>query len=139
MSLSSISQGSSSLRGESGSYQVTVNTILADDILEIFKASEAVVKIDIESLECKALQESKRFFETVKVHALFMEWIHIQKFLGRQDEDEQCLHNLVNHLRDVGLKPYAMDYQFDFNNKNKSLLSYNNMKQWPMDIVWIRN
>ena len=129
-------KGASSLWGQNGSYQVKVQTILVDDLLEVFDAPEAVIKIDIESSECKALEGSKRFFEKVKVQAVFMEWFHIAEFLGRQDEDEACVLEMVRRLRKYGLQPYGLHTKFDFENKTNSPLSEEDMKSWPMDLVW---
>ena len=129
-------KGASSLRGENGNYQVTVQTILVDDLLEVFDAPEAVIKIDIESSECKALEGSLRFFEKVKVQAVFMEWFHLAEFLGRQDEDEYCVLDMVRRLRKYGLLPYGLHTQFDFEDKTESPLADEDINSWPMDLVW---
>ena len=112
-------------------------TILFDDLLEVFTDKEAVIKMDIESAECRALKNSTQFFNKVKAHAIFMEFQKSSRneSLGQPGE-RTCFKDMVIYLRFIGFEPWVVDPQFDY--RSKQALLDKHMASWPGDIVWIR-
>ncbi|XP_063428252.1 uncharacterized protein LOC134711536 [Mytilus trossulus] len=54
----------------------TVDSILLDDILEIFKFdNKVIIKMDVETFELKILEGADKFFSTVEVEAIVLEFV----------------------------------------------------------------
>ncbi|KAH9512984.1 hypothetical protein Btru_035529 [Bulinus truncatus] len=56
-----------------GGYCTSV-TLTLDDLLYVVSTKSAIIKIDIEGYECKALATASHFFSVIKVPYIFMEW-----------------------------------------------------------------
>ena len=59
-----------------------VTTIVMDDLLEVVDFQHAVMKIDIEGHERRALFHADRLFDNVNVDYIFMEWIKLRGFVS---------------------------------------------------------
>ena len=65
-----------------------------------------------------------------------MEWFQIAEFLGHKDKNEASVLKMVCHFRKYSLQPYGLHKKFDFENKTNSPLPDEDMKSWPVDLVW---
>ena len=132
-------QGGSSIVWRRSGVGPTVETIFFDDLLEVFRDAEAVVKMDIEAAEPRALAVSYKFFQQVNVHVIFMEWDLLKRLFydnaGRADERRRAV-GMTRHLRSLGFSPAMIPESF--NQCKYKYLDTVPMSQWPMDIVWVR-
>ena len=120
-------------------HQENILTILFDDLLEVVKDTEVVIKMDIEGSECRALQNSTQFFSEIKVHAIFMEFMNLRKYLGGESmtTGKRCVFNMVAYLRGLGFVPRDLKTNFKFG--GQAPLEDTAMRKWPNDIVWTRS
>ena len=125
--------GSSSIESfvDDGSIQET-STILMDDLLEVIAFKEAIIKIDIEGSEAKAFCHSDRLFEEVYVHAIFMEWSHINKMASKSDKNTMQFYIMLGTLAKHGYKPYELQ------DGSYYLLKMDNQFTWPANVVWLK-
>ncbi|XP_041351657.1 uncharacterized protein LOC121370473 [Gigantopelta aegis] len=93
-----------------------------DDLLSIFNFTKVVIKMDIEGHETRALLGGDRFFSTVNVVVVQMEWA-----LHRKDGIK-----IIKFLTRHNMKPY-------YPAMKGSLLDVNSFQNWPGDIVWKKN
>ena len=138
-------QGRSSLKflGQQALQQDAVKTILFDDLWEVLhQERELIIKIDIEASETRALLNASKIFTSLKVHAVFMEWVHFQMTLSKASEapsrEVELIHVMVATLRRYGFQARPIDPTFRYTMSPYAALSYSDMHNWPIDIVWIR-
>ncbi|CAH1793853.1 unnamed protein product [Owenia fusiformis] len=85
-----------------------VETIIMDDLLQIADFTQAIIKIDIEGYECKAMAEAKKFLDKIYVPYIFMEWK--QMFTARNEQDSPCpmvaMETLAKYLTSRGYVPH---------------------------------
>ncbi|KAJ8307255.1 hypothetical protein KUTeg_015339 [Tegillarca granosa] len=95
------------------------NLLELDDI-KYFK--NVVIKIDIEGFEYKAILGSERFFDNVKIKAVFMEWVfHKGKESGKGIIEFMLKRNFV---------PYS--------DNGKNILNTSESDKWELNIIWKR-
>ena len=134
-------QGGATVIKEASSHRKeTIKTIFMDDLLEVIHSGEQlVVKMDIEGSECHALVHSQRFFSSVKVNVIFMEWLKMKENL-RKNVDTKLIRGMVKKLRSLGFEPRAVDPSFAYTNQKVFFrLEDKIMLKWPNDIVWIQH
>ena len=75
----------------------TVDTVSLDDLLEIYDFKQAVIKMDIELSEVKALTGAFNFFQQVRVEAILMEFLEspIESKFGEKVLDFMKSHHLT--------------------------------------------
>ena len=101
-------------------------TILLNDLVTIIPVdfNEAIIKIDIENHELQAFKKIDKLLNRVKVYAIFMEW---------SDKSQTNINDVLEFLSFMNSNSY----------KPKNLLiddlNTEGWRQWPRDIVWIRN
>ncbi|XP_071163099.1 uncharacterized protein [Mytilus edulis] len=92
-----VKQGAHSHQTETES----VNSILLDDLLEIYSFDQVVIKLDVETFEANVLKGGYKFFEQVKVEALLMEFVaHREKESGKFIADFLISHGLEPNVAD---------------------------------------
>ena len=128
--------GASSIVWERSGEGPTVDTILFDDLLEVFPANDAVIKMDIEAAEPRALNQSRAFFKQVKVHVIFMEWDIIGKRVFKGQTPDYAERNrtlyMMEYLRLMDFRP-----ALSFDTQNTTYLDDTPFTNWPGDVVWI--
>ncbi|KAL3874436.1 hypothetical protein ACJMK2_037448 [Sinanodonta woodiana] len=123
-----------------------IETVTMNDLLEYIHVKQAIIKIDIEGYECKAMEMSTAFFKEVFVPFIFMEWLIIRTNMN--SNETACTwtdaKRLVDYLTGLGYTPFAyhpvftlldpsavLDWEIDnifWQHKNaKSLLPYINL------------
>ncbi|XP_041363318.1 uncharacterized protein LOC121378971 isoform X2 [Gigantopelta aegis] len=89
--------------------EVMTSTITMDDLLYLIPPTEAIIKIDIEGYECKAMSESAHFFKRIFVPYIFMEW---QNMFAKRRNSAPCpgkaMQQLANTLSHYGYLPYEV-------------------------------
>ena len=135
-------QGGSSVmfEYENAALKETIQTILFDDLLEVFDDKEAVIKVDIEISECRALVNSSKFFKAVNVRAIFMEWQGILGLLkgGKRPEEVEIVESVLNTLEARGFAPAKIHPSYATSLKTTNRLHRENKISWPHDVVWIK-
>ena len=140
-------QGGSSVRYKPPGtvHHERVKTIIFDDLLEVLgDQKEVVIKMDIEGSEARALNQSQRFFSSLKVQAIFMEWLQLKTFVpsprarAKSPQEAPFVYGMVAYLRSLGFQPRAMDREFKFLSPRHKPLLDKTMNRWPTDIVWVR-
>ena len=132
--------GSTMIKNAASHCQETIKTILMDDLLEVLhRGQQLVIKMDIEGSECHALVHSQRFFSSVKVNVIFMEWMKMKTNL-KKNTDTELTRDMVKKLRDLGFEPRAVDSSFTYSHPQAFYsLEDKDMLKWPHDIVWIKS
>ncbi|KAJ8307258.1 hypothetical protein KUTeg_015342 [Tegillarca granosa] len=98
----------------------TLDNLLELDDIKYFK--NVVIKIDIEGFEYKAILGSERFFDNVKIKAVFMEWVfHKGKESGKGIIEFMLKRNFV---------PYS--------DNGKNILNTSESDKWELNIIWKR-
>ncbi|BFZ03551.1 hypothetical protein BsWGS_06590 [Bradybaena similaris] len=87
-----------------------VPTLTFDDLLYIVDARTAIIKIDIEGYECRALATASRFFAAINVPYVFMEWRQMRE--RQHMADSACrteqIRTLSNFFSDRGYVPHEI-------------------------------
>lgn len=97
-----------------------VPTIKLDDLLEIFNISKAVIKMSVEGDEVKVLEGAGRFFKTVRVDYVVMEFVKHRRALS------------AFHVRDY-MHKYKMVPMV-----SEALLKERTYVKWPSVVIWKR-
>ncbi|XP_063419087.1 uncharacterized protein LOC134701911 [Mytilus trossulus] len=107
-----------------GKYKDVVMTAKLDDILQLpnFDFKKVVLKIDVEGYETKVFNGGNKFFDTVDVKAVLMEW--------RWHEGAHDLQQLLDFFLKRNYKAY--------NPKANPLIQLKpeNAQRWPGDVLW---
>lgn len=112
----------------------TVSAILMDDLLEVVRSQEAVIKIDIEGAEPRAFRKAQKLFSRVKVKAVFMEWLQMKRLAPVSQVYFHSITTMIEFFSSYRLKPFSLKYSED----GSQLLNMSNWRIWPNDIVWKR-
>ena len=135
-------QGGSSMvfEYENAALKENIQTILFDDLLEVFDDKEAVIKMDIEASECRALVNSSKFFEAVNVRAIFMEWQGIQGLLkrGKRPEEVAIIESALDTLEARGFRPTMIQPSFERSLRPVYRLRRQEKIGWPHDVAWVK-
>ncbi|XP_013408419.1 uncharacterized protein LOC106172318 [Lingula anatina] len=110
----------------------TARTIFIDDILDLTDTPVAIIKLDIEGYECKAMGKATTFLDTVYVPYIFMEWKKM--FVDQLKPDSPCptksLQRLCQLLTSRGYAPYEVRTHIKLNPERST-------KIWRVgDIYW---
>lgn len=108
-------------------------TILFDDIVDHLpirkkdksKYEKAIVKIDIEGVELLVLEHSDRFFSSIDVQIVFMEW----GLLKTHNDASDFIHQVIDFFQTKSFVPYTVD---------NMVLDRKKWASWPFDIMWIK-
>lgn len=109
------------------------STIVLNDLLEVTNFEKAIIKIDIEGHEHKAMKISKMFFGYVKVTHILMEWQNLRRYYGSkldETEDKRLVIDMIEMLKKRGFCPVDV---------HKNALSLNHWYGWPDDIIWVHS
>eukprot|EP00923_Selenidium_pygospionis_P046470 GHVN01080114.1.p1 GENE.GHVN01080114.1~~GHVN01080114.1.p1 ORF type:complete len:339 (+),score=5.61 GHVN01080114.1:66-1082(+) len=97
-----------------------VPAIYLDDLLEVVHFRKAIMKMDIEGSEHRAIAHCEKLLKQVYIPFIFMEWLYL-----RDMEQEQIL------IRDIltrnGYSAFTLD---------QVGLQIAAIKTWPQDIIW---
>jgi hypothetical protein len=133
------------------SSSVIVNSILMDDLVDVYKYKIAnnktsnqtisrkfVIKLDIEGYEPFVFEKSERFFKDLEIVAIFMEFGKMVEKLKQNDSEVELSSNYLNKINNMLRILKKLNYEpYEVNGFNK--LDYNNWKEdWPWD-VYFRN
>ena len=128
-------QGAASLRFPLKHKEI-VRSILMDDLLEVLHTNVAIIKMDIQGSEYRALMNATELFASVKIPAIFMEFEEMAKFLRIFKTTEGVyVREMVASLRRLGYKPYPLDNPYR-EELGQVELQDKNMKTWPINVVW---
>ena len=109
----------------------TAKGIYMDDLLEVTNFKKAIMKIDIEGHEHRALKHSRRLLKEVYVPYIFMEWMKLRTYHGseiHQSEDKDLVFWLVEYLHDMGY--------FAYSSVTGDRVNAKYWYSWTDDIVW---
>ena len=102
----------------------SVNTILLDDILPILRFRKALLKMDIEGGERKALAQASNLFEHIDIPYVYMEWDN----KWRTDPEF-----FINFFEQRGYTVHDTSPKF-----NQLEMSVGACAKWPFDVVFIK-
>lgn len=105
-----------------GKFSQDVITAKLDDLLNLpgFNFRKIIMKMDVEGYEGYVLNGGKKFFDSVDVQAVFMEWMWLKS--GRVTQD------VLTFFTSRGYKPYLTSSQTE--------LSIQDATNWPVDMMW---
>ena len=86
----------------------TIDTVLLDDLVPFIPFKKAVMKIDIEGHEHKALSKAEELFNKVKIPYIYMEWTFLKSFKGEASEDFALVKTLRKNLHSKGYLPFQV-------------------------------
>ena len=112
-----------------------VDVILMDDLVTHIDFELAIMKIDVEGFEHRALAHAEKLFSSVDIPVVLMEWEGMQSYLNesQQEQNSDQDNMLLNRMVDFFIVRYYKPYSW----KNRAL-QMDQMAQWPRDIVWLK-
>ena len=97
--------------------------ITLDELTDIFRNKQLFIKIDVETYELKALKGGNKFFMSVDVRYVLMEWIYHREFdTGKEVIKFMKTHNLFPHI----------------NAHRNTKLDPEYYRTWPDNVLWIK-
>ena len=117
----------------SGSCPEVVQMIYLDDILEALPFDRAILKLDIQGMEHKAIHHAKKLLSKIHIPVIFMEWaVMTEHFLsdGETTEDKFLVQDMIRVLFSYNYRPYALS------NQGGKPLDSAVWNTWPHDILW---
>ena len=106
---------------------MSVRTVLTDDLLHLIPFKQAVMKIDIEGAEANAIESATTLFDQIDISHVFFEWDDKWK-------NQEMAERLISFFATRGYTVHAANISFQ-----QLDLSYEASKEWPFDIVWIKS
>ena len=100
----------------------SVRTILLDDLIPVLTFNRAILKVDIEGDEYRALMHSSKLLRVIFVPYIFLEWVFLKK--GDVENAEQ----VINFLKVRNYNPFSI---------HRAPLEVAEWKDWPNDIIWV--
>jgi len=97
--------------------------VTLDDLIPYFQRTPVFIKMDVETFELKALQGGERFFRSVDVRYVLMEWIY-----HRQYETGKDVIRFMAHHR---MFPHV-------NAHHNTRLESQHYTSWPDNVLWIK-
>ena len=97
-----------------------VQAILMDDLLSVVNFPKAIIKMDIEGSEHRAIGQCERLLKTIYVPFIFMEWV-----FHRQGKSQQLILSVMSRN---GYSAFKIN--------NKAPLNISRANAWPGDILW---
>ncbi|XP_063720584.1 uncharacterized protein LOC134846996 isoform X2 [Symsagittifera roscoffensis] len=121
-----------------------VNVAVLDNLLPILKkdnVKQAILKIDIEGSEAKAILGGLKLFREIDIAVIQMEFHVIQsKMRDGTKEEGEIVMKFIEQMKEMGYKASPVVRQ----NKNskwyaaKNVLSYDKLFKRPTDVLWHR-
>ena len=99
-----------------------VNAITMDDLIEVVRFKKAIMKMDIEGSEHKAIAKCEKLLKHVYIPYIFMEVLIQKQIPGNLDQIKLILER-------NGYKAFALNMQ-------PLLTGVLEYPKWPIDIIW---
>jgi FkbM family methyltransferase len=117
--------------GEMKKDKYMIRTVTLNDLAFVLPKDfkKAIMKIDIQNYELKAFTKSELLFDSVDILVIFLEWDDKKKTSLFPDPKE--IEEFLDFM-------YGKKYSAR-NPSNFGKLSRNEWKEWPYDIIWIRD
>jgi hypothetical protein len=96
-----------------------------DDLLEVMTFKRAIIKVDIEGHEARAIPHAQSLLSSIYVPYIFMEW--------------EVLAKEADEYKTEGIKiliDFLDTYSFEAHSVSGNKLNNSNWKKWPQDVVW---
>lgn len=103
----------------------TLQTIYMDDLLEFMTFDKAILKMDIEGSEGKAIQKASNLFKEKYIPFVFMEFMGMRRYCY-----SFTIQNMISFFTEIKYKAFHVN--------NSTVLNNNKCSMWPNDIVWIK-
>jgi len=104
-----------------------VETIYLDDILELIGFPAAILKLDIEGYESRAMMQARRLLDEVDIRYIFMEWeVLNSEYTGDHTEE---VHSLLTLLQHRHYTAYTID---------GAVCDPTTWKSWPGEVIWVK-
>ena len=98
--------------------------VTMDDLVSLIDTTVSYfMKMDIEGFEERAMSKAVEFFKHVDVRIILMEWLLVKM----DDRSERLARTMTN-----------LSYSPREDGNIDRVLSLDNVRQWPNDIVWVR-
>ena len=104
-----------------------VETIYLDDILELISFSSAIMKVDIEGHESRAMLRAGRLLDKINIPYIFMEWEVLTSAVA--GIGEEAVQDLVKYMEEHGYNAYSI-----VGERCNSTLWH----AWPNEVIWAR-
>ncbi|ESN90619.1 hypothetical protein HELRODRAFT_166313 [Helobdella robusta] len=108
--------------------------IVLNDLLDVTNFKRAIIKIDIEGHEHKAMRKSSKLFKTVQITHIIMEWQHVRNYYGTHNDenDEKTMVNeMIGTLNSRGFHAEHIT--------TGALLSLKHWYGWPDNVLWVHD
>ncbi len=108
-----------------------VKQILLDDIVPYLKFKKAVLKIDIQGYEHKALLYASHLFDEIYIPYIFMEWLMMREHYVTIVHESQEKYEVMEMIQFLVHREYAVTSMVTGNK-----LNLDHWEGWPEDVLW---
>ena len=107
----------------------TVTCIVMNDVTPLLPFRSAVMKIDVEGFEHRALSHAEELLERVDICAIYMEWLNMKRVLrdASRPDDAVLIQNMLQMLSRHSYTPSSLQHE---------TLDAARALDWPNDVVW---
>ena len=125
----------------------TLMTIVLIDLLEAITFKEALMKIDIEGYEHRALVEGTRFLAKILIPYIIMEWVHVKRHFktnyrvvdGILEISEMILAKFVTNDTKFAFRAINQIIQYRYSpfSIDGKHLKMTQIASWPHYVIWV--
>lgn len=111
----------------------TVSTVYLDDILPHVSFKRAIMKMDIEGYEHRAILKGSELFAKIDIPYVFMEFMKLKPlcdFNGTK-QSQGWLHEMFNFFTSSRYTPFSAE--------RRLILQISICNHWPDDVLWIKS
>jgi len=94
----------------------------------------AVMKIDIEGFEHRALSHADQLLTDVRVPYIFMEWVRMRQLYGAEVDDSADKRLVRRMIASLASRQYV---PFGVTQAPMRTLNLQTWYSWPDDVVWV--
>ena len=108
-----------------------IKVIIIDDIIPYLTFRRAVMKLDIQKMEHRAMAGSCELLRHIDIPYIFMEWVLMRDLFVTKEhrsQDKWFVEEMIRYLVSEGYKPYSA--------ASDALLEADYWFGWPEDVIW---
>ena len=109
----------------------TISSILLDDLLYFTKFDKAILKMDIEGMEHKAILYAEKLLRQLNIPVIFMEWGQLRQWYNYHGSPDKDI--IIKMLKILDSNKYVA-----YSQDNNQQLNMSTWGLWPFDIKFLK-